>query len=89
MLASIEAEAIIGTSAVTYNLHFMPFLSPFECEQSLGVFSQWPDIPVLLVLDSFHPLQCVQLLQQACLHGPGTWILHQEHKRQGVKGSRT
>ncbi len=58
-LASIRqatgAEALIGASAVTYNLHFTSFLSPFECDQSLGALSQWPDIPVLLVLGSFHP----------------------------------
>ncbi len=63
---------LIGASSVTYNQHFTSFLSPFECDQSLGAFSQWPDVPVLLVLDSFPPLRRVQLLQQASMHGLGT-----------------
>jgi hypothetical protein len=33
---------------------------------------------LLLVLDSFHPLRRVQLLQQASMHGPGFWILKQQ-----------
>ena len=68
------AEAIVGASAVTYNQHFTSFLSPFVCDQSLGALSQWPDVPVLLVLDSFPPSCRAQLLQPASLHGPGTWI---------------
>ena len=56
---------IIGTSAVTCNPHFTSFLSPFECDQSLGALSQWPPVPVLLVLDSFPPSQRTLLLQQA------------------------
>ncbi len=82
MLACIRqatgAEALIGASAVTYNPHFTSFLSPFECDQSLGALSQWPDVPVLLVLDSFPPLRRVRLLQLASMHGPGTWILQQQ-----------
>ena len=35
-------------------------------------------MPVLLILDSFHPSQRAHLLQQASLHGPGTWILRQQ-----------
>ncbi len=72
------AEALIGASAVTYNPHFTSFLSPFECDQRLGALSQWPDVPVLLVLDSFPPFRRVQLLQQASMHGSGTWILRQQ-----------
>jgi hypothetical protein len=59
LLASIRqatgAEALTGASAITYNLHFTSFLSPFECDQSLGALLQWPDVPVLLVLDLFYP----------------------------------
>ena len=59
LLASIQqatgAEALIGASAVTYNPHFTSFLSPFVCDQSLGALSTWPDVPVLLILDSFPP----------------------------------
>ena len=80
LLASIRqatgAEAIVGAIAVTYNPDFTSFLSPFVCDQSLS--AQWPDVPVLLVLDSFHPSRRAHLLQQASLHGPGTWILRQQ-----------
>ncbi len=80
------AEALIGASAVTYNPHFTSFLSPFECDQSLGALPKWQGVPVLLVLDSFQLLRRVQLLQQASMHGLGTWILRQQ---VGVTGSRT
>jgi hypothetical protein len=72
------AEALVGASAVTYNLHFTSFHSPFGCDQSLGALSTWPDVPVLLILDSFAPSRRAHLLQQASLHGPGTWILRQQ-----------
>ena len=89
LLASIRqatgAEAIVGASAVTYNPHFTSFLSPFVCYQNFSALSQWTDVPVLLVLDSFHPSRRAQPLQQASLHGPGTWILQQQ---AGVKGNR-
>ena len=78
-----DSEALIGASAVTYNPHFTSFLSPFECDQSLGALSQWQDVPVLLVLDSFPPSRRVQLLQQASMHGPGTWILRQQVGGEG------
>ena len=55
-------EALIGASAVTYNPHFTSFLSPFECDQSLGALSQWPDVPVFLVLHSFPPFRRGRLL---------------------------
>ena len=45
------------------------------CDQNLGALSTWPDVPVLLILDSFHPSRRAHLLQQASLHEPGTWIL--------------
>ena len=82
LLASIRqatgAEALIGVSAVTYNPHFTSFLSPFVCDQSLGSLSAWPDVPVLLILDSFHPSRRAHLLRQASLHEPGTWILRRQ-----------
>ena len=87
LLASIRqvtgAEAIIGASAVTCNPHFTSFLSPFECDQSLGALSQWPTVTVLLDLDSFPPSQRTQLRQQASLHGPGAWILRQQVGGEG------
>ena len=58
--------------------HFTFFLSPFVCDQSLGALSTWPDVPVLLILDSFPPSRRAHLLQQASLHVPGTWILRQQ-----------
>ncbi len=61
----------------------MSFLSPFECDQSLGVLWQWPDVPVLLVLDSIPPLRQIRLFQQASMHGPGTWILRQQVGGEG------
>ena len=82
LLASIRqatgAEALIGASAVTYNPHCTSFLSPFECDQSLGALSTWPDVPVLLIQDSFHPSRRAHLLRQASLHEPGTWILRRQ-----------
>ena len=82
LLASIRqatgAETLIGASAVTYNSHFTSFFSPCVCDQSLGALSKWPDVLVLLILDSFHPSRRAQLLQQASLHVPGSWILRQQ-----------
>ena len=81
LLASIRqatgAEALIGASAVTYNPHFTFSLSQFVFDQSLGALSKWPDVLVLLILDSFHPSRRAHLLQQASFHGPGR-ILRQQ-----------
>ena len=44
------AEALLGANVVNYNPYFTSFLSPFECDQSIGALQQWPDVPFLLVL---------------------------------------
>ena len=80
-LASIRqvtgTELVIGASAVTYNPHFPYFYSPLPSDAFMGSVSEWPQVPALLILDSFVPLMRAQLLDQAAHHRPGIWILRQ------------
>ena len=79
LLASIRqitgSELVIGASAVTYNPHFAYFYSPFLSDTLIGSVSEWPQVPALLILDSFEPLIRPRLLDQAAHHRPGIWIL--------------
>jgi len=45
----------------------------------LGAAADWPQVPALLVLDSFEPQLRGQMLDRAAAHRPGVWVLWQ-HK---------
>jgi hypothetical protein len=50
------AELLIGVrAAVSYNTHVQHFVSPFTGDQWLGATQEWPQVPALLLLDSFEP----------------------------------
>jgi ribonuclease HI len=73
------AELLIGASAVMFNPHFLHFVSPHRPDVHLGAVEAWPQVPALLVLDSFAPQLRGQMLAQAAAHCPGVWVLWQ-HK---------
>ena len=83
LLANIRqvtaAELLIGASAVTFNPHFMYFVSPFLPDVRLGAVADWPNVPALLILDSFAPRLRSQILAQAAAHPSVVWVLWQ-HK---------
>ena len=83
LLANIRqvtgAELLIGASAVTFNPHFLHFVSPFLPDVRLGAATDWPKVPALLILDSFAPLLRRQVLAQAAAHPSTVWVLWQ-HK---------
>ena len=83
LLASIQkitkSELLIGASAVTYNPHFHYFSSPYLPDVHLGAVAEWPQVPALLILDSFAPHLRRQLLEKAMIHNSVVWILRQ-HK---------
>ena len=83
LLASIQkitkSELLIGASAVTYNPHFHYFSSPYLPDVHLGAVTEWPQVPALLIIDSFAPHLRRQLLEKAMIHNQVVWILRQ-HK---------
>ena len=83
LLASIQqitgCELLIGASAVTYNPHFPHFSSPYSPDVHLGAIADWPQVPALLIIDSFTPQLRHQLLAQATSHDSVIWVLRQ-HK---------
>ena len=83
LLANIRqvtgAELLIGASAVTFNPHFLHFVSPFLPDVRLGAAADWPTVPALLLLDSFAPPLRDQVLARAAAHPSAVWVLWQ-HK---------
>ena len=83
LLADIKqitrTELLIGASAVMFNPHFLHFASPHPPDVHLGAVVDWPQLPALLVLDSFAPQHRGQMLDRAATHCPGVWVLWQ-HK---------
>ena len=83
LLADIKqitgTELLIGASAVMFNPHFLHFASPHPPDVHLGAAADWPQVPALLVLDSFAPQLRGQMLDRAAAHRPGVWVLWQ-HK---------
>ena len=73
----IGAELLIRASAVMFNPHFLHFVSPHLPDMHLGVAEAWPQVPALLVLDSFVPQLRGQMLERAVAHCPGVWVLWQ------------
>ena len=69
------AQLLIGASAMTYNPHYQFFVSPHTNDRQLGASTTWPQVPALLLLDSFVPSARSALLHQAATHAPGVWIL--------------
>ena len=61
-----------------FNPHFLHFVSPFPPDVHLGAAADWPQVPALLVLDSFAPQMRRQVLEQAATHRPGVWVLWQQ-----------
>lgn len=83
LLADIKqitgAQLLIGASAVMFNPHFLHFVSPHLPDVHLGAVEDWPQLPALLVLDSFAPQLRGPMLDRAAAHCPGVWVLWQ-HK---------
>ena len=73
------AELLIGVRAVLYNPHFQHFVSPFAGDQWLGASQEWPQVPALLLLDSFEPEDKQQLWSKVTAHGASVWVLLQDH----------
>ena len=71
------AQLLIGASAMTYNPHSQFFASPNTTDRQLGASTTWPQVPALLLLDSFVPSARSALLHQAATvtHAQGVWIL--------------
>ena len=82
LLANIRwitgSKLLIGASAVTYNPHFLHFSSPYPTDVHLGAVDEWPQVPALLVLDSFAPQMRCRLLEKAVTHSPGVWVLRRQ-----------
>ena len=74
-----KSELLIGASAVTYNPHFPYFSSPYAPDIRLGAVGEWPQVPALLLIDSFAPHLRRQLLEKASTHDSVVWVLRQ-HK---------
>ena len=78
LLANIQqvtgVELLIGASAVTFNPHFLHFVSPYLPDVRLRAASDRPKVPALLILDSFEPLLRHQVLAQAAAHPSGVWV---------------
>ena len=79
LLARIQkitgAELLIGASAVNYNPHFLHFSSPHPIDEFLGSVCEWPQLPALLILDSFAPPLRRQILEKAADHRQEMWVL--------------
>ena len=69
------AELLIGASAVNYNPHFLHFSSPHPIDEFLGSVCEWPQLPALLILDSFAPPLRRQILEKAANHRQEMWVL--------------
>ncbi len=64
-------ELLIGASAVTFNPHFLHFqvVSTYLPDVRFGAAADWPNVPALLVLDSFASLLQRQVLAKAAALG--------------------
>ncbi len=62
-----------------FDPHFLHFVSPCPSDAHLGAAVNWPQLPALLVLDSFPPQLRHQVLEpeQAVAHRRGVWVLQQ------------
>ncbi len=76
----------MGGQAVSFSLarallHISPIsrtLSPaYPSDECLGAVKEWPQVPALLVIDSFAPDVRGAVLEQAVAHRPGVWVLRQ------------
>lgn len=72
------AELLIGTRAVSHSPHFQHFVSPFAGDQWLGAVQEWPQVPALLLLDSFEPAAHPQLWSTVTIHRAPIWVLLQD-----------
>ena len=81
LLASLRVrtgcELLVGSSAVAYNPHFPYFVSPHPFDEYLGAVKEWPQVPALVIIDSFAPHVRSTVLEQAVAHHPGVWVLRQ------------
>ncbi len=79
LLASLRritgAELVIGVCAVSHNPHFRHFVSPFPEDQWLGAAQEWPQVPALMLLDSFELAAHQQLWSTVATHGAPIWVL--------------
>jgi hypothetical protein len=73
------SKFLIGASAVTYNPHFPYFSSPHALDVHLGAVEECPQVPALLLIDSFAPHLLCKLLEKAMTHSTDVWVLRQ-HK---------
>ncbi len=82
------AELLIGVLAVLYNPHFQHFVSPFAGDQWLGATQEeWPQVPALLLLDSFEPEDKQQLWSKVAAHRASVWVLLQDHPTDAQLGT--
>jgi hypothetical protein len=77
------AQLLIGSSTMTYNLHFHFFVSPNTTDRLLGASVTWRQVPALLLLDLFLPLLDQQswARPQRTHQGCGTTESHAEKSR--------
>ena len=80
---SAQAELLIGARAVTRHPHFPHFVAPFPNDQWLGAVPAWPEVPALLLLDSFAPADRPALWRKAGAHVQPVCVLLQA--RPGVE----
>ena len=74
------AELLIGVRAVLYHPHFQHFVSPFAGDQWLGAAQEWPQVPALLLLDSFELPAHQQLWSTVATHAAPIWVLLQDRQ---------
>jgi hypothetical protein len=72
-----RSKLLIGPSAVTDNPHFPYFSSPHALDVHLGSIEKWPQVPALLLIDSFAPHLIRKLLEKAMTHDADIWVLRQ------------
>ncbi len=81
------AELLIGTRAVSHNQHFQHFVSHLAGDQWLGAVQEWPQVPALLLLDSFEPAAHPQLWSTVATHATPIWVLLQDCQTDAQLGT--
>jgi len=79
------AQLLIGARAVKFHPHFSFFISPDANDIFLGAADSWPDVPAVLIINSYPPTARSQILQQASTHGSPVWVLRQDESTHAAR----
>jgi len=72
------AMLLVGARAVMFHPHFSHFISPEEKDVLLGAEENWPNVPAILILDSYPLTARSRILARASAHRNPVWILRQD-----------